>query len=120
MTHPEELLADFTNGTLSPQEQAVVDAHLVTCARCSGEVALAAHTRSALGSLEEVPAPPGIAARALQEAGAAHGPRRSGEAPRWYRFAGVAAAAAAALIVVAFIVAQPLLGEHAGRAPQLG
>lgn len=104
MTHPEELLAGFVDGTLSPQERAVVDTHLATCARCSGEVALAAHTRSALASLEEVPAPMGIAAAALREAAGERALRRSAQAPRWYRFAGVAAAAAAALLVATLVL----------------
>jgi anti-sigma factor RsiW len=114
MTHPEELLAGLVDGSLSPKERAVVDAHVATCARCSGEVALAARARSALGSLAEVPAPPGIAARALREAGAARAPRRSGHAPGWYRFAGAAAAAAAALLVL--ILFLPRIGNNASSA----
>jgi len=109
MTHPEELLAGFVDGTLSSQERTVVDAHLATCARCSGEVALATHARSALGSLAEVPAPMGIAAAALREAAGERAPRRSARAPRWYRFAGVAAAAAAALIVAILVL--PRIGS---------
>ena len=34
MTHPEELLAGYVDGTLTDPERAVVDAHLPTCERC--------------------------------------------------------------------------------------
>jgi hypothetical protein len=100
MTHPEELLAGYVDSTLPADERAAVDAHLVECTRCRGEVALAASARSALGSLAEVPAPSGVAARALQEAGGAQPHRQAARTPRWYRIAGVAAAAAAALLVI--------------------
>jgi anti-sigma factor RsiW len=123
MTHPEELLAGYVDGTLPTDERAGVDAHLAECARCRREVALAASARSALGSLTEVPAPSGVAARALQEAGGASLRRQAGGVPRWYRIAGVAAAAAALLVIA---VTLPHIGKgtsiaDAGRADkQLG
>ena len=109
MTHPEELLAGYVDGTLPAVERAAVDAHLAECARCRQDVALAASARSALGSLAEVPAPSGVAARALQEAGAPHG--QAGGIPRWYRIAGVAAAAAALLVIAVTI---PHIGKSGG------
>lgn len=99
MTHPEELLAGYVDGTSPAGERATVDAHLPECPRCRLEVALAASARSALGSLAEMPAPSGVAARALQEAGGAPPQRQAGGTPRWYRIAGVAAAAAALLVI---------------------
>lgn len=111
MTHPEELLTGYVDGTLPTNERAVVDTHLAECARCRGEVRLAASARSALGSLAEVPAPSGIATRALQEAGGAKGHREAAETPRWYRIAGVAAAVAAALLVITLTL------PHVGHSP---
>lgn len=104
MRHPEDLLADLVDGSLSPRERRVLDAHLAICARCSDEVALAASARSTLASLVEVPAPVGLAASAIREATGARAPRRSAGAPRWYRFAGVAAAAAAALLIATLVL----------------
>ncbi len=109
MTHPEELLAGYVDGSLSANERAVVDTHLAECARCRREVTLAASARSALASLAEVPAPSGVGARALQEAGPALPSRQSGGPPRWYRIAGAAGAAAAALLVITLTL------PHIGR-----
>lgn len=117
MTHPEELLAGYVDGTLPTDERAVVDAHLAGCARCQREVVLAASARSALGSLPEVPAPSGVATRALEEARGAR-QRQAAGTPRWYRIAGVAAAAAAALLVVA--VALPHIGKSTSPVADAG
>ncbi|MGH2596181.1 MAG: zf-HC2 domain-containing protein, partial [Actinomycetota bacterium] len=100
MTHPEELLAGYVDGTSPAGERAVVDAHLAECLRCRREVTLAGGARSALGSLAAVPAPSGVAARALAGAEGAQPHRQAGITPRSYRVAGIAAAAAAALLVV--------------------
>ena len=104
MTHPEEHLAGYVDASLSPHERRAVDAHLADCARCRREVALAAGARVALGSLAEVPAPPGVAASALREAGAAKQSRPTHGPPAWYRIAGVAAAVAAGLLVVSLVL----------------
>jgi hypothetical protein len=114
MTHPEELLAGYVDGTLSAKDRAAVDAHIAGCARCSRETTLAAGARSALRSLTEEPAPPGVASRALGEAG---GVRRSTAAgasgtPRWYRVGGIAAAVAAGLLV--FTLVLPHIGQSEG------
>lgn len=58
--HPEELLADYVEGTLSADERARVDAHLETCERCREELALATEARAALASLPDLQAPAGI------------------------------------------------------------
>jgi hypothetical protein len=112
MTHPEELLAGYVDGTLSAKEQAAIDAHLAGCARCTRETALAEGARSALRSLAEEPAPAGVASRALVEAGdvrhsvVAHG------TPRWYRIGGAVAAAAAGLLVLTLVL--PHIGQGNG------
>ncbi len=111
MTHPEELLAGYVDGTLSAKERGAVDPHVAECPRCSREIALAADARSVLRSLAEVPAPPGVASRALEEA---TGVRRSaaGGTPRWYRVGGIVAAAAAGLLV--FTLVLPRIGQNEG------
>ncbi len=99
MTHPEELLAGYVDGTLEQSERAVVDAHLDGCERCRDEVQLASGARMALASLEDAPVPYGLTDRVVAEAG------RSFERRRvvWQRFqwaGGLAAAAAIVLVVV--------------------
>jgi hypothetical protein len=99
MTHPEELLADYVEGTLAEGERALVDAHLSTCAACREEVRLAKTAVSALASLEERSVPLGVTGPVLAEAG------RQLERDRavvWERLrwgAGIAAAAALVLVV---------------------
>jgi hypothetical protein len=110
MTHPEELLAGYVDGTLSAKDRVAVEAHLAECGRCSREVELAAGARTALRSLPEVPAPQGVASTALEEATGAR-PAVVGT-PRWYRFAGVAAAVAAGLLV--FTLVLPHIGNGGG------
>ncbi len=113
MTHPEELLAGYVDGTLSVEERAAVETHIAGCATCSRETALATGARSALRSLAEMPAPPDVARRALEEAGVV---RRSagGGTPRWYRVGGIAAAAAAGLLVVTLVLPRIGQGEGSG------
>jgi hypothetical protein len=108
MTHPEELLAGYVDGTLSAKERVAVDTHVAECPRCSREIVLAADARSALRSLAEVPAPPGVASRAVEEAGS-DGRSAAGGTPRWYRLGGIAAAVAAGLLV--FTLVLPRIGQ---------
>ena len=109
MTHPEELLAGYVDGTLSAKDRAAVDTHVAECPRCSREIALASGARSALRSLAEVPAPPGVASRALEEAGGARRSTGSGGTPRWYRVGGAVAAVAAGLLVLTLVL--PHIGQ---------
>jgi hypothetical protein len=119
MNHPSDLLVDLVDGSITPQDRAVVDAHLGTCARCRQDVALATAGRDALRSLPEPVVPAGLGDAAIAEAErrareVAPGvtPLRGGggraDGPAWYRWAGGAAAAAAALLVL--VVALPNVG----------
>jgi anti-sigma factor RsiW len=102
MTHPEELLAGYVDGTLSQSERTIVDEHLAGCAVCRAEVAWATTARTRLGALAEQPAPAEISA-AVQAALAKTSPARtSGDrTPARYRIVTMAAAAAVlALLVV--------------------
>jgi hypothetical protein len=110
MTHPEELLAGYVDGSLSSSDRVTVETHLAACSRCSREVALAAGARTALRSLTQVPAPQGVAAKALEEATGAR--PAVGGTPRWYRFGGIAAAVAAGLLV--FTLVLPHIGNGGG------
>lgn len=123
MTHPDELLAGYVDGTSSAQDRAVVDAHLSTCDRCRREVAEARVAVAALGRLPEASSPSDLGAKAMAELGTGGGVRRSTSAPRWQRWV-VPAAAAAAIILVATLVlpkiggggASPADGESAAAA----
>ncbi len=114
MTHPEASLAGYVDGALPSSERAAVDAHLRSCARCREEVALAGGARFALGRLPVETPPADIAAPALEEAGILRADRTTDGPPRWYRFAGIAAAAAAVLFVLT--LALPKIGQHDGEA----
>ena len=80
MTHPEELLAGYVDGTLGTDERAVVDAHLQTCDTCREEVGLARTAVRALATLEEVPVPFGVTGPVLAEAGRRFERRRAAHA----------------------------------------
>ncbi len=111
MTHPEELLAEYVDGSLSPEERAAVDAHVSGCDRCRHEVALATGARRALAAVAEVPAPAGVADRAIAEAATGRTAESSGP-PRWYRVAGIAAAAAAVALVLVVVLPNPKGGNE--------
>ena len=111
MSHPEDLLADYVDGTLDERERAAVDAHLPGCARCSAEVRQAGAARAALSELEDVPVPFGVTGPVLAEAGRRF-ERRPGAI--WGRFQWAAGLAAAAALVV--VVALNVGGEDARNA----
>jgi anti-sigma factor RsiW len=98
MTHPEELLSGYVDGTLPNEERAVVDAHLAICATCREEVELAHEALTALGALEEHPVPFGVTGPVMAEAGRQF-ERRGAVWQRIQWGAGIAAAAALVLVV---------------------
>lgn len=124
MNHPDELLAEYVDETLSSRQHDEVVRHVAECRRCREQVALAGAAQAALVALPKAVAPPGIGDAAIAEAerlAAAREPsvrplrrRRGVDAyPVWYRWAGVAAAAAAVLLVG--VVVLPKLGnDHQG------
>jgi anti-sigma factor RsiW len=98
VSHPEDLLADYVDGTLDERARADVDTHLLGCERCREEVRLAASAKAALVELEDRPVPFGVTGPVLAEAGRRFERRRG---VTWERFQWAAGlAAAAALIVV--------------------
>jgi len=109
MTHPEDLLADYVDGTLPDEERAVVDAHLATCAACREDVVLARAAVAALSTLEDEPVPFGVTGPVLAEAGRRFERRRSA---LWGRVQWVARAAAAAALVVVVAINLDLGGRN--------
>ncbi len=113
MTHPEDLLADYVDGTLPADERAVVDAHLSSCGRCREEVASAARATAALSSLPEEPVPFGVTGPVLAEAR-----RARSRKPVWARLQWAVGLAAAACLVLVAVIALPRLtdGSDEGEA----
>ena len=63
MSHPDDLLADYVDGTLDERARADVDTHLLGCERCRDEVRLAGTAKAALVELEDRPVPFGVTGR---------------------------------------------------------
>ncbi|HET9722957.1 MAG TPA: zf-HC2 domain-containing protein [Actinomycetota bacterium] len=111
MTHPEDLLAEYVDGTLADDQRTVVDAHLVTCARCRQEIEAAGRAVSALAALPEEPVPLGVTGPVVAEAEGAGRPA-PGRRPAWERFQWAGGlAAAAALLLVAVVLLPQLTGR---------
>jgi hypothetical protein len=100
--HPEELLAEYLDGTLEPDDRARVESHMAGCVSCREAVSLAGSARHALGMLPELDVPAGTTWPVVQ---------RAGQRRRWlpalpprvaWAAAGVAAVAAA--VIGAFIL----------------
>lgn len=116
MTHPDELLAGYVDGTLSDPERAVVDEHLRTCDRCREEIDLATRAVSALSALPTEPVPFGVTGPVLAEA------RKGAERrqPVWARMQwAVGIATAAALVLVAVILLPQVVGDGDDDGPAL-
>ena len=119
MTHPEQPLADYVEGTLAERERALLHEHLSTCAVCREELELARNAVSALAKLEERPVPLGVTGPVLAEAKRRFERRHT---VVWQRFqwgAGIAAAAALVLVVALNLGgngADPAIRAEGGRA----
>ena len=112
MKHPEELLAGYVDGSLSDEERAAVDAHLVTCETCREEIQLARRAVTALVSLEEEPVPFGVMNPVTAEIGWRTRKRQTPWHTRLQWAAGLAAAAA--IVALLAIRLPPMLGGGAG------
>jgi hypothetical protein len=115
MTHPEEHLSGYVEGTLATDERADVDAHLATCATCREEAELATRAVTMLRELPEVPVPFGVTSPVMAQAGKERRSRRHrawgtswGGRTQW-----TAGLAAAAVLVAVVVVALPRLGREA-------
>jgi hypothetical protein len=111
MTHPEEQLSGYVDGTLGTDERAEVDAHLATCATCREEIELSTRAVTMLRELPEVPVPFGTTRPVMAKAGkerASRGRRSWGRGTQW-----AAGLAAAAVLVAVVAVALPRVGEMA-------
>ena len=107
MTHPEDLLAGYVDGTLPQDERVVVDTHLTECSACREEVVLATQAVTALSALSEESVPFGVTGPVLAEA------RRSASRrqPVWQRAQwAVGLAAAACLVLVALVLLPQITG----------
>ena len=101
MTHPENLLAEYVDGTLDAPERAEVEAHLARCETCRTDVDLAGAGRMALRSLGERDVPPDVVRPGLGRR-VPRGP--SGEGGRVLRRAAPLAIAAAVIGLLSFFV----------------
>jgi hypothetical protein len=102
--HPDDLLAEYVEGTLGTEDHARVEAHLPACDRCREEVALATEARAALATVPEAAPPPGLELAV----------RRRSRGPTRRAWIAVGAAAAAAGVLLGAIVVVGSLGEQQG------
>ena len=101
--HPDELLAEYVEGALGPEDRARVEAHIATCERCSDEVALATNARASMAALTDLEAPAGLSLAVRRRARTPPGTSRA------WRI--VAPIAAAAVLVAGGFVAIRALGD---------
>jgi hypothetical protein len=99
--HPEELLAEYAEGALGPEDRARVEAHIATCERCSDEVAMASRALASLAALPDLEAPAGLSLAVRRRARTTPGTSLS-----WRVVASVGAAAV--LLAGGYVVIQSL------------
>lgn len=104
--HPEDLLAEYVEDALGPEDRARVEAHLAGCHRCREEVSLATEARAALAAVPEAVPPPGLELAVRR--------RSRGPSRRVWIAAGATAAAAGVLLGAIVVLGQ--LGEQQGTA----
>jgi len=110
VAHPDELLPWYANRTLAHAEREAVEAHLRSCARCRGELALLAELRTKVKQSMDTGAPDDLGLqRLLREA------RRTQRGPA--RPARRIALAVAAGVVI--VVQAALIGWLATREPAI-
>lgn len=115
--HPEELLAEYVEGSLGPDDRARVESHMATCVSCREEVALAGSARQVLGALPELDVPAGTTWPVVQRAGQRR--RRLPSLSPRAAWATAGAAAVAAAVIGGFIVVggpRQLAGERTDSA----
>jgi hypothetical protein len=120
MTHPEELLAGYVDGTLSPSERGVVDAHLPGCEQCREELSLASAIVPTLASLTEVPVPLGVTGPVLAKARGQVASRAGSRFGGVQRGLGLAAAAALVLVIAVTLPHLGGNGQQRAAAPAQG
>ena len=118
MTHPEEHLAGYVDGTLTADERAEVDAHLASCATCREEIELSTNAVTLLRDLPHVPVPVGTTRPVIAEAEKELTPRTRRSRGGWTQWA--AGLAAAAVLVAVVAVALPRVGMEAENEPAAG
>ncbi len=111
--HPEELLAEYVDGSLDADDRALVEAHLSTCERCQEDVALATEARSALASLPDLEPAAGIPLAVRRQA-------RRAAPSKVQRVAGIAVAASVLAAGIIFGLSKIDLGagDQPGSATQ--
>jgi hypothetical protein len=108
VTHPQELLTGYVDGSLTESERADVEAHLATCATCREEMELARRAVTALRALPDERVPVGVAGPVLVEI-RTQAPMRT---PRGHRFPWAAGLAAAAVLIAVAVGVFPRLGQE--------
>jgi hypothetical protein len=78
MTHPDELLADYVDGSLGNAARAEVETHLVSCERCRSDLRAAQRARDALREAPDARAPADLRAHVVSSL-----PERTGSAGVW-------------------------------------
>jgi hypothetical protein len=113
MMHPDDLLAEYVDGTLEPPERAEVDAHLAGCGRCRADLRSSLRARDELRGAPEAEMPADLRERILADVASRPAPAptapitslgRAGERRRLAPAAWLAGIAAAAALLIGFFM----------------